>query len=257
MKNIIFIPAVVSSNGEKKLRNTPLISSIFDMSIRSWRSFAKKHNCDVVVLDQPLMDTNITSMAWQRYYVLDLLENSGVDYNQVLIVDADTIVHPDCPNFFELTNGLYTGVHDGVVYEWVMRSVECYSKALFNDYELDIWSYINGGFQIVNAAHKDHLNKFKQFYSDNRDLIYQCETQIKLGTDQTPMNFFLQTNSISTKILPYEFNMMGLNLLEGLTDNLPFTKFGWVYHFNGIPDTSYGNQVHHWMTKTYNKLYIY
>jgi len=256
MKNIIFRPAVVSNNGEKKLRNTPLISSIFDMSIRSWRNFAKKHNCDVVVLDQPLMDTNITSMAWQRYYVLDLLENSGVDYNQVLIVDADTIVHPDCPNFFELTNGLYTGVHDGVVYEWVMRSVECYSKALFNDYELDIWSYINGGFQIVNAAHKNHLNKFKQFYSDNKDLIYQCETQIKLGTDQTPMNFFLQTNSVSTKILPYEFNMMGLNLLEGLTDGLPFTKFGWVYHFNGIPDTSYGNQVHHWMTKTYNKLYV-
>jgi lipopolysaccharide biosynthesis glycosyltransferase len=102
MKNIIFIPAVVSNNGEKKLRNTPLISNIFDMSIRSWRNFAKKHNCDVVVLDQPLMDTNITSMAWQRYYVLDLLENSGVDYNQVLIVDADTIVHPDCPNFFEV-----------------------------------------------------------------------------------------------------------------------------------------------------------
>jgi lipopolysaccharide biosynthesis glycosyltransferase len=255
MKNVIFIPAVISTQGEKKLRSTPLLSKIFDYSIRSWKHFAKNHNCEVVILDQPLMDSNIASMAWQRYYVLDLLENSNIAYDQVLIVDADTIVHPECPNFFEMTDGLYTGVHDGVVYEWVMRSVECYSKALFNDYKLDIWSYINGGFQIINTSHKPNLNKFKQFYLDNRDLIYQCETQIKLGTDQTPMNFFLQMNRVPTKILPYEFNMMGLNLLEGLTDDLPFTKFGWVYHFNGIPDTTYGNNVEFWMNKTYNKLY--
>lgn len=255
MKNVIFIPAVISDKGEKKLRNTPLISKIFNYSIKSWKHFANKHNCEVVVLDQPIMDTNITSMAWQRYYALDILENSGISYDQVLIVDADTIVHPDCPNFFEMTNNKYTGVHDGVVYEWVMRSVECYSKLLFNDYKLNIWNYINGGFQIFNESHKDHLNNFKQYYIENRDRIFQVESTVKLGTDQTPMNFFLQTNNVDTTILPYEFNMMGLNLMEGLTDDLVFTKYGWVYHFNGIPDTSYGNKVEYYMSKTYNKLY--
>ena len=30
MKNIILIPAVVSSNNEKKLRNTPLINKIYE-----------------------------------------------------------------------------------------------------------------------------------------------------------------------------------------------------------------------------------
>jgi hypothetical protein len=49
--------------------------------------------------------------------------------------------------------------------------------------------------------------------------------------------------------------MTGLNLMEALTDDLIFTKFGWVYHFNGIPDTSYGNKVEYFMSKTYNKLY--
>ena len=256
MKNVIFIPAVVSENGEKKLRNTPLIKEIFKYSIDSWRQFAKKHNCELVVLDQPLMDTNITSMAWQRYYVFDLLENSGIDYDQVLVVDADTIVHPNCPNFFELTDHKYAGVHDGVVYEWVFRSVECYSQALFNNYQLNVWNYINGGFQIVNGTHKDYLNKFKQFYLNNREAIYQCESTIKLGTDQTPMNFFLQMNNVDVKVLPYEFNMMGLHLMEGLYDDLPFTKFGWVYHFNGIPDNSgYGNNVHRWIKKTHDALY--
>lgn len=255
MKNIIFIPAVVSDKGEKKLRNTPLIKKIFQYSIDSWKYFANKHNCEVVILDQPLMDTNITSMAWQRYYVLDLLENSNIKYNQVLIVDADTIVHPNCPNFFNDTDGLYVGVHDGVVYEWVMRSVECYSKFLFNDYKLNIWNYINGGFQIINESHKDYLNKFKQYYAENREEIFKVESFVKLGTDQTPMNFFLQMNNIQTKLFSYEYNMMGLNLMDGLHEDLPFLKFGWIYHFNGIPDTSYGNKVEYWMKKTYNNLY--
>lgn len=255
MKNIIFIPAVISDKGEKKLRSTPLISKIFNYSINSWKKYAAKHNCEVVVLDSPLMDSNVTSMAWQRYYVLDLLENSGIDYDQVLIVDADTIVHPDCPNIFNMTDNMYTGVHDGVVYEWVMRSVECYSKLLFNDFKLNVWNYINGGFQIINKSHKEHLNNFKKFYTDNREAIFQVESSVKLGTDQTPMNFFLQINNIPTKILPYEFNMTGLNLMEGLREDLVFTKYGWVYHFNGIPDTTYGTQVEYWMNKTYTMLY--
>ncbi len=54
------------------------------------------------------MDSNITSMAWQRYYALDILENSGINYDQVLIVDADTIVHPNCPNFFEILTDLFS-----------------------------------------------------------------------------------------------------------------------------------------------------
>ena len=72
MKNIILIPAVVSSNNEKKLRNTPLINKIYEYSINSWKHFAKKYDCQVVVLDEPLMDTNVTSLAWQRYLCVGL-----------------------------------------------------------------------------------------------------------------------------------------------------------------------------------------
>lgn len=255
MKNIIFIPAVISNNGEKKLRSTSLIKNIFAYSIKSWKYFATKHDCEILVLDEPILDPNVTSMAWQRYYVLDLLEQNNIDYNQVLIVDADTIVHPDCPNFFNLTENKYVGVHDCVAYEWVIRSIECYSKLLFNNYKLDVWRYINGGFQIINKSHKNYIDMFKKFYIDNVDKIYQIESSIKLGTDQTPMNFLLQMNNVETKILPYEFNMTGLNLIDGLTDDLLFIKYGWVYHFNGIPDSSYGSKVEYYMNKTYNLLY--
>lgn len=255
MKNIIFIPAIVATHGEKKLRNTPLINEIFEYSIKSWKYFAQKNNCEVLVLDSPILDSNISSIAWQRYYVLDLLDANNIAYDQVLIVDADTIVHPNCPNFFEFTDHKYTGVHDCVVYEWVMRSVECYSKLLFDNYKLDIWKYINGGFQIINKSHKLHIDRFKQFYISNLNKIYETESVIKLGTDQTPLNFFLQMNGIDVKILPYEFNMTGLYAMYGLTDDLLFTKYGWVYHFNGIPDATYGDKVYEYMKKTYDHLY--
>ena len=90
---------------------------------------------------------------------------------------------------------------------------------------------------------------------ENREKIYGLESTIKLGTDQTPMNFLLQMRNIDVNILPYEFNMMGLYLTEGLAEDLVFTDYGWVYHFNGIPDTSYGTKVEYYMNKTYNKLY--
>lgn len=254
MKNIIFIPAVISNNGESKLRNNPIVKDIFEISIDTWKKFADKYDCKVVVLDSPFMDTNITSMAWQRYYAMDLLDESNIEYDQVLIVDADTIVHPNCPNFFEMTSHKYTGIYECISYDWVIKSVECYRNYLFNDFNFNVWNYINGGFQIFNKSHKKFLDKFKQFYIENKELIFNIESNIKLGTDQTPINFFLQKEMVDMTILPYEFNMTGLYIAEGLVEHLPFIDLGYVYHFNGIPNNP--ESVIFWMEKTYNKIYI-
>jgi hypothetical protein len=252
-QNIIFIPAVVSNKGERKLRNNSLIKDVFELSISSWKAFADKYNCKVVVMDTPLMDTNITSLAWQRYYALDMLDQSQIEYNQVLIVDADTIVHPKCPNFFELTENKYVGVHDCISYDWIIKSIECYKSYLFNNFDLDIWKYINGGFQIFNKSHSEYLDTFKQFYIDNKDIIYQIETKVGLGTDQTPMNYFLQKYNVDVKILPYEYNMTGLYVGEGLSDDLPFIDLGYIYHFNGIPNNP--ESVLNWMQKVTDKIF--
>ena len=51
-------------------------------------------------------------ITWQRYYVFDILDNNKFSYNQVLVVDCDTIVSPDCPNFFDETDGKYAGCNE-------------------------------------------------------------------------------------------------------------------------------------------------
>ena len=91
MNNIIF---QVNIKGKRH-------KSAFDLSTKSWKHWADKNNCDVVVLDDFVVDESYMKPNWQKWYVFDLLDNSGVEYNKICVVDADTIVHPDCPNFFD------------------------------------------------------------------------------------------------------------------------------------------------------------
>ena len=76
------------------------------------------------------------------------------------MVDADTIVHPDCPNFFEETENKYCLVHDDGSYDWVLRGMEHYKKRVYDkeNYGLNYWEYGNSGFQIVNKKHRDFFN---------------------------------------------------------------------------------------------------
>ena len=36
---------------------------------------------------------------------MEVLDNNGIEYDNVRLVDIDTMVHWDCPNFFEEGNG--------------------------------------------------------------------------------------------------------------------------------------------------------
>ena len=49
--------------------------------------------------------------------------------------------------------------------------------------------------------------------------------------------------------------MQDMFLKEILNEDLLFTKLGWVYHYNSIPDNNGADLTFHWMEKTYKKLY--
>jgi len=50
------------------------------------------------------------------------------------------------------------------------------------------------------------------------------------------LNFFVQKENIDYKQLGYEWNMQDMRRFEILDEELTFTKIGWIYHFNGIPN---------------------
>ena len=255
MKNIVFIPNITVGDGARSIP--------YDYSIKSWKHFCDKHNCELLVWEDlifPLEDMKIT---WQRYYLFDILEGNNIEYDQILMVDADTIVHPDCPNFFEETDHKYCGVMNDGCYEWVTRSIRDFNKELFQDYTPPHPStYINGGFQIVNKKHKEFFTIMKDYYSECKGNIQVAIDKIKAGTDQTIVNFMLKNNEVDVKILPPCYNLQDLSrknllhipghswwpdTLEGLY------SAGWVYHFNAIPQND--RHANYWMERTYKELY--
>ena len=253
MKNIVFMMDIKLN--DEQGRYTQSRSLPYSFSVKSWQKWCEQNNAELLVLDSLLLPKEDMGICWQRYYLFDILESNKIDFDQVLMVDSDTIVHPDCPDFFQMTNHEYTGIHNEGSYDWIFRSIENYSKFVFNDRQIDWWKYINGGFQIVNKQHKNFFKSMIEFYFANKELLIQMQNTYHVGTDQTPLNYLLQINNIKTTLLPYEFNMTDMSRKEVLDKDLTMTKMGWIYHFNAIPDNQDNQATNYWMKKTYESLY--
>ena len=252
MKNIVFTMDIDLA-GEGRYASTRRLP--YQYSIKSWEKWCEKNNCELFVLTDLLLPKEQMNICWQRYYLFDILEANNVEYDQILSVDADTIVHPDCPNFFEMTEGRMCGVHNEGSYDWIIRSIENYGKYFFDGYIMDFTKYIDCGFNIYNKTHKDFLNNVIDFYNQNSKQLRQAEKEWHAGTDQTPVNIMIEKNNIDLKLLPYEFNMCDMNRKELFGDDLLFTKWGWVYQYNSIPNNKDDKLTYYWMKKTYEYFY--
>ena len=254
MANIVFIPNIATGDN----RNTP-----YHYSVKSWSKWSEQYdNVTVIEWTTPICTPEQMKITLQRYWVHDILEANDIKYDQVLVVDADTIIHPDCPNFFELTNGEFSVVLNNGCYEWTTRSIREWNQKLFPEHEtVKPWKYFNGGFQITSQKHKEFYNFVKDFYSNNQTKILKLAEEIKAGTDQTIINFLTKEYGVKVKYLDECFNLQDLfrkNLLHlpnhsWFPDELLFLNAGWVYHFNAIPQNP--RHVSYWMERTYKELY--
>ena len=253
MKNVVFMMNVDLA---KEGRFASSRTNPYKYSIDSWKRWCDTNDCELFVLTEEIVDHDSMGICWQRWYIFDLLEANNIKYDQVLSVDADTIVHPDCPNFFEMTDNKFTVVEFDGSWDWVLRSLESYSKYVFEGYMLkEWWKYFDSGFWIVNKSHKSFAKKLTEFYHRNSKLLIDMQNKFLTGTEQTPLNFMLSIENIDVKHLPYEFNMNDMNRKEVLAEDLLFTKVGWIYQFNCIPNNINNKLTDYWMKKAYNYFY--
>ena len=253
MKNIVFIPSIDLGNGR---------SDKYNCCIKSWKWWCNKNNCELLMWEDLLLPVEQMPIVWQRYYVFDILDANDIEYGQVLLVDADTIIHPDCPNFFNETCGAYSAVMNDGDYEWVNKSISQYGVKFFNKNTFPTWRYINGGFQIFHPHHKDYLKGLIEWYSENSMELKQVFGKWN-STDQTCINFYREEQDIPMTILPPCYNLQDIsrkNLMyfhpqHWWTDELHYLKNGWIYHFNAIPQNTMGRDASYWIERTYEELY--
>ena len=226
--NIVFIPNISVGDG----RNTP-----YHYSVKSWTKWAEQY-VDVKVIEwtEGICPPSELKITLQRYWVHEILDSNGIEYDQVLIVDADTIVHPNAPNFFEETDGEFSVVLNNGCSEWLTRSIRDWGNSLFkNEPKVKPWKYFNGGFQITSKKHVEFYNTVKSYYLENQREILQLSDKIKAGTDQTIINYLVQREDVKVKYLPECYNLQDLfrkNLLHlpghaWWKDELLFLDAGW------------------------------
>ena len=253
MKNVVFIPNINLGDGR---------SESYNYSIQSWKHFCDKYDCELLVLDELLFPIEHMKVTWQRFYLFDLLKD--VDYDQILMVDADTIVHPNCPNFFELTNHEYSAVVNNGSFEWTRRSMDGFSKLLFDEeVPFKVWDYFNCGFQIVNKEHKKFFEYVRDYYLENQNKVQNAIEQVRAGTDQTLINFLIRKQNVELNYLPIEYNLQDLHSKQLLflhpqmwfEDKLIFENCGYVFHFNAIPPNDMNRDASYWIKRTYEEFY--
>tara|TARA_Y100000768_G_scaffold255349_1_gene194050 strand:+ start:462 stop:1247 length:786 start_codon:yes stop_codon:yes gene_type:complete len=260
MKNVVFIPNIDLGNG----RATP-----YHYSVKSWQTWCDKHDVELVEWTEPIMDHNNFPIIYQREWVFDILEHNEIDYDQVLIIDADTIVHPDCPNFFERTNHKYTAVVNNGCFEWVTRSINAWGHFMFTDMEKPkVWEYFNTGFIIANKEHKPFFKTIQEFYLENVERLFEIRNNEKYdglpipGVGQTCVNFLVKKHDIKMTYLPERFNLTDLfrkNMLhipghnDWSKDELIYKDTGYIFHFNAIPKNE--RHAEYWMKRTYEEWY--
>ena len=246
-KNIVFMINVKNALGDGNQKVE------YEMSIDSWKRWADNNNSEVFVMEEPVLDPKEMHIIWQRYFLWDIFDNMNMDVDQVILVDCDTLVHPKAPNVFNQTEHKYCLVHDFGSYDWILRGMEHYKEFVFNGDWFNYWEYGNSGFQIVNDSHRDFFQHMRDFYFENIENINMIQQKWGTGTDQTPLNFNLNLQNVDVKLLPYKYNMGCMIRKEILAEDMLFTKVGWIYHFNGIPNKD--EQVPLWMKKTFDYLY--
>jgi hypothetical protein len=248
MNNIVFLTAITFPGQEYR-------SAPYKYGIKSWSKWCEKNNCELFVLDEPIFDPEYCKPNFYRYWAFDLLEANNIKYDQICLTDADCVIHPECPNFFKMTENKYTVTATEGCMDWVCRSLENYGKHIFND-TFPLHKYFNAGFQVINKEHKHLLEKLQTFYSENRENILWMQKNYGVGTDQPLINYIVNLSGVDMKYLNYQFCMADLARKEILDEQLTFTKvLKGIYQFNAIPNNKNADKTMYFMKKTYETLY--
>ena len=229
-QNVVFVTAAGYPN---KIPHTKYC-------LNTWEWWCNKHGAFLFVWDPKPEDYYPMRPTWLRYSAFQVLDDHNIRFDRVALVDADTMVNWDCPDFFRLVGNSLGAVRDGKRPRWTQKSIKSFQH-LFPDVRLQIQDYFNAGFLILNKTHRFLFQEMLDFYGCHGDQIREIIRRTQKGTDQTLLNFMVKKNGYSLHYLSYEFNAM--HFIPQMFHNRflfqtcgihVFLKKGKIRHFAGI-----------------------
>ena len=239
MKNVVWWAGVKTSEFNEKYGGHDWINT----SKKSWEFWCKQNDVEFVAFEEPIeQDVRRFRINWQKsIFVFDELERRGIDYDQICLVDASSIIKWDAPNFFKLSEHKFCAVKETDNMNWMLDSIEGYQE--FFNFKLDPIKYFSSGFLIFNKQHKNLFNSFKELYLNNVDkFVNMQDVTVKKGTEQTPLNYWVQKHNIEIKFLSPAWKLTHMNRKEMFGYNWQlkedmrpfFQKYGYIWFFTGI-----------------------
>ena len=241
MKNVIFWVGVKNQIYSEKYGGWDWM----DISRKTWEYWCEKHDVIFFPFEKPIDDDLVRyRINWQKsIYCFDLLDEAGIDYDQIFLVDATCMAKWDMPNIFELTDHKFTAWRERDNLRWVYDSIKGYED--FFCYDLNKHDYFSSGVIIFNKSHKDIFLEFKDLYLNNVDEFVELQDKIvRKGTEQTPLNYWVQKNGVELNLdLPFSYKLTHIHRKDMFKpnwqlkeDSTPFfIKYGYNWVFNGIP----------------------
>ena len=240
-KNVVFWVGVKNQHYSEKYGGWEWM----DISRKTWEYWSKKHDVIFFPFEKPIDDDLVNyRINWQKsIYCFDLLDEAGIDYDQIFLVDATCMVKWDMPNIFELTDNKFTAWRETDNLNWVYDSVRGYEE--FFSYKLNKHNYFSSGVIIFNKSHKDMFLDFKDLYLNNTEEFVELQDKtVRKGTEQTPLNYWVQKNNVELNLdLPFSYKLTHMHRKDMFKpnwqlneDSTPFfIKYGYNWVFNGIP----------------------
>jgi hypothetical protein len=209
----------------------------FEVSKQCWQSYCKKHNIDFIVVDKKL--PNVKFCVWHKEFVFDFI---GDKYEKIALVDFDTLVHWDAPNFFNLYDDEFCGVLENESLFWIQNSLNAFRNNFkeLENVKITLSEYINGGILFFHKSHKNFFEKLKEFYITNKSTFDNWNVP-NTGKEQTILNLYLKKENVRKKYLDFRFNTMRLTKNDWLHHNWQiegdktpfFIKYSYIWHFTG------------------------
>lgn len=174
---------------------------------RSWRWWCRNNGVEFVVLDTPLGGAIFKDMSpvFQRWLAPKMLmEEFGRD-TAVALVDADTMIRWDAPSVFDAAGGMFAAVRGGNR-PWIISQIRRYQH-LFPGVHLNWWEYFNAGLVTLGSDHLPVISTFLAFLVNHWAVVCAADS-VYAPDDQTPLNFIVQREGVTIRLLPDPFNLL-------------------------------------------------
>jgi hypothetical protein len=189
-----------------------------------WEVWCKKYGHDFLVLEEPVCSYEAVCPQMQKMWVMDILEENGIDFDQILEVDHDTYPTPSCPDVFKLSGNEFSAALDNGFGPQLNRLMILFRDNWFKNDKFVTWdTYFNSGFIIYNKNHKELFKKTQEWYFKYRKEFAVVNKADDLN-DQTILNFVLADMGYKLNILPRSYNVLDLHMerffIPSYTDEL-------------------------------------